>query len=194
MLHNWTVAHIIHAITTRARLISRLLGRSDSDIYKGYSSSSYSVWLARYYYIAGVTLQHCSMMWLRLQQRRRGPAAAAGLVQWCSFQQAAVSTSPPPAARPRPGQMIAIFLKMNKIPTDGSTFSRFIWDESRSWVAGGGQGWTLPVSGALLRHGHTRHTQTPGSLAWAADLTSCLSSSSHLFFPRKWKSETLIIG
>ena len=99
-------------------------------------------------------------MWLRLQQRRRGPAAAAGLVQWCSFQQAAVSTSPPPAARPRPGQMIAIFLKMNKIPTDGSTFSRFIWDESRSWVAGGGQGWTLPGSGALLRHGHTiyRHT------------------------------------
>ena len=79
---------------------------------------------------------------------------------WCSFQQAAVSTSPPPAARPRPGQMIAIFLKMNKIPTDGSTFSRFIWDESRSWVAGGGQGWTLPGSGALLRHGHTiyRHT------------------------------------
>ena len=85
---------------------------------------------------------------------------------WCSFQQAAVSTSPPPAARPRPGQMIAIFLKMNKIPTDGSTFSRFIWDESRSWVAGGGQGWTLPVSGALLRHEtQSTHRQTPGSLA-----------------------------
>ena len=67
--------------------------------------------------------------------------------------------------RQPPGQMIAIFLKMNKIPTDGSTFSRFIWDESRSWVAGGGQGWTLPGSGVLLRHGDTitdRRARQPG--------------------------------